>query len=290
MVAPVLVWPGFDLAATPTRARRRLAGVRGGPAPGLDALALIAAALGVETPPQAPLTRLGEGLGGEEEDWICAEPVMLIPDRDRLVLARLHDDPLTAAEADQLIASSNAHFAAHELRLERPAGASWYARAPGLAGESGVAPETAERRGVQVAMAPEQAGGARMRLLNEVQMLWHMHPVNAARREAGRLQANALWLWGGGALPRAPTIPGGRTLLGSDAVVRGLAQWLQVPWAPLAPPAVAGPGAGSVIVIRAGEEAVGAQWLEVLAGSRAGFRLLAVTAEWQASRRLLPRW
>lgn len=35
------------------------------------------------------------------------------------------------------------------------------------------------------------------RLLNEIQMVWHEHPVNLARAERGELPINSLWLFGG---------------------------------------------------------------------------------------------
>ena len=35
------------------------------------------------------------------------------------------------------------------------------------------------------------------RLLNEIQMVWHDHPVNQARQEQGQPTVNALWLYGG---------------------------------------------------------------------------------------------
>lgn len=35
------------------------------------------------------------------------------------------------------------------------------------------------------------------RLLNEIQMVWHDHPVNLARAERGEIPINSLWLFGG---------------------------------------------------------------------------------------------
>ena len=41
------------------------------------------------------------------------------------------------------------------------------------------------------------------RLLTELQMSLHEHPVNRARERAGHLAVNGVWLWGGGALDEA---------------------------------------------------------------------------------------
>jgi hypothetical protein len=38
-------------------------------------------------------------------------------------------------------------------------------------------------------------------LLNEIQMLFHTHPVNAAREQRGAPPINSIWPWGGGRLP-----------------------------------------------------------------------------------------
>jgi len=37
------------------------------------------------------------------------------------------------------------------------------------------------------------------RLLNEIQMVWHDHPVNEQRQQQGKLPINSLWLFGGAA-------------------------------------------------------------------------------------------
>src|SRR5690606_38216705 len=46
------------------------------------------------------------------------------------------------------------------------------------------------------------------RLLNEIQMAWHEHPVNEARVARGVPPVNALWLYGGArAWPATPAAP-----------------------------------------------------------------------------------
>lgn len=49
------------------------------------------------------------------------------------------------------------------------------------------------------------------RLLNEIQMIWHDHPVNAARAEAGKPPVNSLWLYGGARPWTCPPAPGATT-------------------------------------------------------------------------------
>lgn len=66
------------------------------------------------------------------------------------------------------------------------------------------------------------------RLLNEIQMAWHEHPVNDARAARGMAPVNALWLYGGGTpWPIAPAGPE-RVLTELDAPQRtgDWAAWL----------------------------------------------------------------
>ena len=60
------------------------------------------------------------------------------------------------------------------------------------------------------------------RLLNEIQMCWHEHPVNLQRQEASEPEINGLWLYGGGRgwTPRADAQAQWITTL-SDAATRG---------------------------------------------------------------------
>src|SRR3569832_1817754 len=136
--------------------------------------------------------------------WLRADPVHLRVMRDRIVLADSDTLELTQPEADALTAAIGQHFGAglspiacHPKR--------WYLRldaAPRL---------TTHARSVAVGcdidpLLPHNDDAMQFRTwLNEVQMLLHDHPVNLAREARGALPINALWLWGGGPLPVAPT-------------------------------------------------------------------------------------
>ena len=74
---------------------------------------------------------------------------------------------------------------------------------------------------------PAGAQGATLRRLGaEIEMWLHEHPVNRARSARGELEANALWLWGGGtpavicAVRAAPAA----SAWAEDAYVDGLAR------------------------------------------------------------------
>lgn len=88
---------------------------------------------------------------------------------------------------------------------------------------------------------PAQGGDAARlhRLLGEIQMILHDHPVNQRRADAGEAVLNSLWLWGGGELPAATQwrLP---RLCGRDPLFAGY--WL-LNGGELAPGSAAGPAA-----------------------------------------------
>ena len=62
------------------------------------------------------------------------------------------------------------------------------------------------------------------RLMTEIQMWLHDHPVNMRRAERGIETVNALWIWGGGMLPDRGTAGALPALFGTDAFLSGLWQ------------------------------------------------------------------
>jgi hypothetical protein len=66
------------------------------------------------------------------------------------------------------------------------------------------------------------------RLLTEIQMLLHEHPVNQARERLGQLPVNSLWLWGEGPLPNHWQQPFA-AIVGSAPLAQGLARAAGLP-------------------------------------------------------------
>ncbi len=285
MVTPALVWPGFD-AASSKRAKaasRRLARAARCEIPGRDGLALAAAALGIEPPPAGALARLADGLDAGDRSWFCAEPVTLIPDRDTLVLMPLTAAPLTREEADALIAGATAHFGA-ALVLERGASGRWYAAVEGVSRATGAPPAEVAGQALDVVSLAAGPDAARLRaFLTELQMLWYEHPVNLARREAGRPEANALWLWGGGRLPAESPAVGPVELRADGPGLKGLAAWLGLECSPPAEPGAE--HADAIVVIDPESAALGEAWLQAFAVARGEFRIYADRTEWRIPAR-----
>ncbi|MGH8271326.1 MAG: hypothetical protein ACRESG_03250 [Gammaproteobacteria bacterium] len=286
MLTPTLIWPGLDVAQTNSvrRIRARFERARKQSIPARDALALTAAALGIEASPAGALARLADGLPVAERSWFRAAPVSLLPDRDRLLVLPLDEAAqLSSQEAEALIAAAHAHFGS-ALALERGASGRWYAALADVNDVSSAPLDAVAGTQVDIpALAQGKDAALLRRFLNELQMLWYAHPVNVARREAGRSEANALWLWGGGRLPARQTVNGPVTIQASAPELVGLAIHCGLDHAPPGEPGT--DTAGRIVVVAPGEEAIGQAWLAALAGRRAAFRLYTADVEWHIPAR-----
>jgi len=75
-------------------------------------------------------------------------------------------------------------------------------------------PEAAAGRPVGAWWPQDSALRPWRRLLNEIQMVWHEHPVNQARAERGRAPVNSLWLYGGARAWTPPAAAGPARVFG----------------------------------------------------------------------------
>lgn len=184
-----------------------------------------------EDPPSAPLALLGEGLEvGPGDLWCHADPVHLRLDRDRL---RLYAGSVVAPwpeETEALVAAFNRHFAGEGVALVAPRPERWYLRVSTELPRVRLAPVYA-LQGASVGDCLPQGPQALpwVRLLNEVQMLFHAEPINHLRAKAGRPAINGIWVWGGGVLPEQIKLRA-ELLVGDAPAVRGLAQLGARPW------------------------------------------------------------
>lgn len=200
-----------------------------------ESLALLFGQFGLHAPgdgdlPSAAVARLGEG-GATLDDayWLHADPVHLRVNASGMALYGAPLLQVAAEEAAALVESFNQALGGSGMRLEAPAPDRWYLRL-------GEAPELCTVPLAQVAgrdlhrRLPTGADAARFhRLLNEVQMLFHDHPLNRAREEAGRPPINSLWLWGGGRMPAPLRAPDG--VWSDGPAARGLAELAAAPLA-----------------------------------------------------------
>lgn len=177
--------------------------------------------------PVAALTRL---LDAGEEDarlgvWLRADPAHIRPDiNGARLLGTGRTVGLDQGDVDALLPTLKPLFGDAGFQLEAPEPTRWYLR---LACETKLpafaSPDDALGDDVFDHL-PEGPDARRWRVLaNEVQVVLHHHPHNAARLASGRVAINALWLWGGGVLPDAVSSHA-QTVYSDDPAVQGAAR------------------------------------------------------------------
>ena len=180
--------------------------------------------LGARDIQPGPFMRLGDGGQRDEGFWLRADPVHLAPDRDQLVLMPPEILAVQQAELEALAATFDTTYGGEGWHLEFFPECRGYLRAPGVLDASTHDPAPFVGGPVLAAM-PDGPDGTRLKqLMNEIQMLFHVHAVNAAREEAGLAPINSLWLWGGGRLPAATGVAP-RRIVSDLALLGGLASW-----------------------------------------------------------------
>jgi hypothetical protein len=229
LVIPGLLWPADSLAAAcrdlALPALETLLGR--GVATTLPPATLDETLAGLwDLPPDsAPYAALRmAGSGGEAGDacWMCADPVHLRFARESLVLTDRHELDLAAGEARQLVDALNGAFAdVGEFKIATPG--EWNLRlhtAPQLVTH---AVAQVLGRSIEPFLPGGPDGAQWRRTINEMQMLLHTHPVNAAREVQGRLAINSVWPWGTGSLTaRLPLRH--ETVFAETPLARGLAR------------------------------------------------------------------
>jgi len=182
--------------------------------------------------PIAALTLAMDGGNPHQHCWFRADPVHLRVERDQIVLADSATLSISQLEAEQLVAALNRHFETDGLLFYALRPDRWYLK-------------LSSQPDIQTRLLPDVAGknindhlpagpdGMRWhRLFNEIQMLFHDHPVNAAREMRGEMPINSIWLWGGGTMPTLAYQPYSK-ILAHDALARSLALASQTPVAEL---------------------------------------------------------
>ena len=192
------------------------------------------------TAPYAVAALAGDAPAPDQCLW-HADPVHLEVARDHVALAPLAA-PLAESDANALLAAANELAAATGAEFVR-VGQRWFLRTtrpwdlatPPLAAAFGQPLHTASPAGRDAALWN--------RLLTEIQMTWHAHPVNEAREARGDAAVNSVWLHGGGhwaALPR----PAYSAVFADEPEWRGAAQAAGI----ASSPASATPGDGALVV------------------------------------------
>lgn len=179
--------------------------------------------------PVAPITQHLDAVESKLEYprsdyWLRADPVHLRIEQNHIMLADRHIFQLTHDEAlqftdaiNQLLVNDNITvFPFHPYR--------WYICLPEPPDLYTHTLNTAICKNINNLMPTGKASINWHKIINEVQMLLHDHPLNQQREARDQLAINSLWLWGGGKLPQTSRSLY-TTIWTNNDFVRALGKW-----------------------------------------------------------------
>ena len=172
--------------------------------------------------PSATVSALGRGESSACVDWLHAEPIHLAAGLNEVALVPLRREvDLTTHERDSMSAALRDHLASEDLVLSAAGDSGWLIGSRTPFAIDTVVSEYASKNEWNVVLPYGRDAPRIRRLMTELQMLLHEHPVNEARAARGLPAANAVWLWGNGALDtqHAKT---GADCIGDDDYLRGV--------------------------------------------------------------------
>jgi hypothetical protein len=182
------------------------------------------AALGLQSKSfaSAPVSALGSRLAHAGQYWMHLEPVHFAAGLDRLAYLPLEGETrILETERTSLAGVLDEHLQSLGMELHTLADGTWCARAEAFAVATSN-PEAAASNELQLALPRGPDAGAVRRLMTELQMLLHDHPVNESRARRGLPAINAVWVWGQGRGPestRAGPLP---TVFADDSYALGI--------------------------------------------------------------------
>lgn len=170
--------------------------------------------------PAGAVTRQLDAGDARQGHWLRADPVHLSAGTN-LVLTAHGDLGLSDGEREALAKSLSDCASAHGLDFSAPTAGRWYLRGDAQFRVRTTPPDELLQRDVIHAEPRGDDEAFWRRLLSEMQILLHHHPVNESRRREGRVPVNSVWPWGAGALPTLDPSPF-RAVHGDSALARAL--------------------------------------------------------------------
>lgn len=174
--------------------------------------------------PVAAMAHLAHPAGVPTPDcgqWWLAQCVHLEVGVGRVYMSAA-PSTLTPEEWRELQGGFDATFAAAGFRLVDGVGDQAYLISARDLDCDTLDPARVRGRDVLGALPSGRDASALKRLMTEIQMWLHDHPVNIAREARGVASVNALWVWGGGRLPGSEAVSTLPLLRSDDAFLIGL--------------------------------------------------------------------
>jgi len=189
--------------------------------------------------PLAPVLLLGQTsqVVHPSEVIACLQPVHLHATRDHLILMGQNQIDLTQTESTELLKAA-LPFIEEDFQnaLLLQGQHCWFVRAGPFESLESYSVDQAHGRNIDWWMprdTNEEGIAKRWRKLqNEIQMLWHIDPVNKEREQRGMPSINSLWISGIGKLSdvQAPqVVQQSQQLYGPHPLLAGLAKLLNIP-------------------------------------------------------------
>jgi len=192
-----------------------------------------------EKVPAAPILLLGQTnlTVNPDEILACLQPVHLHATRDHLVLMGHNQVELSSEESGKLL---EAALPLIEEDFQNPilfqGVLNWFIAAGPFASLASHSVDQAHGRNIDGGMPRDThaEGVARnwRKLQNEIQMLWHIDPVNEIREQRGAPMINSIWISGIGKLNDVNTpasLKQAKTIYGEHPLLAGLSKFLGTP-------------------------------------------------------------
>jgi hypothetical protein len=172
--------------------------------------------------PSAAVTRTGDGTERARDFLMHLQPMHFMAGLDRLTAVMLHGASSVArAELAQLEPIIGAHLRAVGMRLVTTSQGDWLVHVERALDVQTAPPEIAATSALEQAMPKGRDAPGLRRLMTELQMLLHEHPVNVVRTHRGLPEINAVWFHGAGEI-RDLQRYGLPQAFGDDLYLRGI--------------------------------------------------------------------
>ncbi len=167
------------------------------------------------------------------EGLVCADPIGLKADRDSATLISPQQLGLSEQEADKLLETLNGFLAEDGLTFFRQDAAQWFMNGMNADALASYPPSFLANRKASTFLPEGDDAAPWRRLLTEIQMLLHTHPVNLQRESNGLTPVNSVWFWGGAPLPKITSVERGIELYADSQQAQSMAAAMGVSVKPL---------------------------------------------------------
>lgn len=160
--------------------------------------------------PLATAVMRGCGLQAEaaEGHWFMLQPAHVQISRTHMLLSDLRGLQLTEADSRGLYELARPFCEEIGKPLLHGSPGLWFLRADDWAGLRTASPDATSTQSMSDWLPEGDRARDFRKLQNEIQMLWHEHPINEARQARGLQAVNSCWLWGGAGAETAAAAAG----------------------------------------------------------------------------------